>query len=137
MNLELVEEIVALIDNFGQHIAAIDPADTTKTTSQLAGAYDLFDETFKSRVTPQHFDQLWVETLASPFYGPLISMRSNGLLKFDVDAKSGDPVCTSIAIAEFKRGEAPRWEMTFRELNGKWYIEDMPEVFPTATAGRK
>jgi hypothetical protein len=131
------KEIESVIEVFGQHIAAMDPSNAKEATSQLAGAYDLFDEAFKSRVTPQHFDMLWGSTLTSPYYGPLISMRSNGLLRFDTDAKSGDEVCTSTAIAEFKRGEAPRWSMTFRQLNGKWYIEDMPEVFPTAQPGRK
>jgi hypothetical protein len=131
------KEIESVVEVFGQHVAALDPSNASETNSQLAAAYDLFDEEFKSRVTSQHFDQLWVETWTSPYYGPMISMHSNGLLKFDTDAKSGDPVCTSVVIAEFKRGESSRWTMTFRQLNGKWYIEDMPEVFPTAQPGGK
>jgi hypothetical protein len=125
------KEITGLIELFGQNVAAIDPGKPTDTTSHLDSDYGLFDEAFKSRVTRAQFDALWLEYWASPYYGPMASMHSDGVLKFDTDARSGDLVCASIAIAQFKRGEA-RWQMVFRQLNGKWYIEDMPEVFPTA-----
>jgi hypothetical protein len=128
------KEIVAMISTFGQDISQIEPANPDATNSHLASAYDMFDEAFKSRVSLKQFESLWISTLQSPYYGPMVSMYSNDLLKFDVDPKSGDEVCTSIAIAEFKRGEAPRWAMNFRQLNDKWYIEDMPEVFPAAPA---
>jgi hypothetical protein len=128
------KEIVAMISSLGQDISQMDPASADDTSNHLASAYEMFDETFKSRVSLKQFESLWLSTLRSPYYGPMVSMYSNGLLKFDVDPKSGDQVCTGIAVAEFKRGEAPRWAMNFRQLNNKWYIEDMPEVFPAPQA---
>jgi hypothetical protein len=100
----------------------------------LGSAYDLFDESFRSRVGSQRFNTIWEETWASPYFGPLVSMHSNGLLKFDTDARTGDAICTSIAVAEFKRGESPRWPIVFRQLNGKWFIDDLPDLFPNAPA---
>ena len=126
------QEITRIIDVLGQNISAIDPAKMPQTTAHLAAAYDLFDEAFKSRVSSQRFDSLWLGLRAVNYYGPVSSLHSNGLLKFETDPRSGDLTCTSIAIAEFQRGESPRWAMVFRELNGKWYIENIPDLFPNA-----
>jgi hypothetical protein len=125
-------EITHVMDVLGQNVSAIDPAKTTETASHLAAAYDMFDEAFKSRVTIEHFDGLWLEFRASPLWGQMTSLHTNGLLKFDTDPRSGDLTCISTAIAEFPHGESPRWTMVFRQLNGKWYIDNMPDLFPNA-----
>jgi len=127
------KEITRIIDVLGQNISAIDPNKPSETATHLGSAYDLFDEAFKSRVSRQRFDLVWLESRSSPYFGPLSSIHSNGLLKFDTDPRSGDLICTSIAIAEFPHGESPRWTMIFRQLNGKWYI-DSTDVFPNAPA---
>jgi hypothetical protein len=123
-------EVIRLIDSFGKNIAAIDPAKPADTSSHLDAAWAELDEGFKGVVGRQRFDTTWLETLSSPYYGPLLSMHSNDLIKFDTDARSGDQLCTSIAVAQFQRGEAPRWQVIFRKLNDHWYIDNMPDVFP-------
>jgi hypothetical protein len=130
-------QINHLIDQLSQNLSDIDPAKPEATVAHLASAYDLFDESFRSRVTAQHFNALWLQSRASPVFGPLISLKSNGLLKFETDARTDDLTCTSLVIAQFQRGDAPRWAMVFRQLDGKWLVDDMPELFPTAPAQQR
>jgi hypothetical protein len=124
------QTVSRLIETLGQDLSNLNPANMPDMQAHLASAYDMFDEAFKTRIPASHFDGLWTGMRQSQYYGALTAMHSNGLLKFDTDTRSGDPVCTAIAIAEFKMGEAPRWTMTFRQLNGKWMIEDVPDLFP-------
>jgi hypothetical protein len=124
--------ISQVIDSFGQQISAIDSANMPSSLSHLSTAYDLFDEKFKSRVNRETFDARWIAMQASPYYGSMISFRSNGLLKFATDPRTGDLFCSGIGIADFKAGGAARWSLIFRQLNAKWYIEDLPDMFPAA-----
>lgn len=126
------QAVSQMMESFGQEIAAIDSANMPGTLSHLSNAYDMFDEKFKSRVSREDFETKWIAVQASQYYGSMIAFHSNGLLKFANDPITGDLACSGIGIADFKAGGATRWSVIFRQLNGKWYIEDMPDIFPTA-----
>ncbi len=124
------QEVSGLIESLGREMAAIDPADRPGDQKHFAAAYDLFDESFRGRVSRDNFDNNWFAYRLSPYFGAVKSMQSNGLLKFDVDPRSGDRVGETVAVATFERGEPIRWSIYFRQLGGKWYIDGLPDVFP-------
>lgn len=128
-------QVSDLIENFGKQIAAIDPANAADTATHLGSAYDLFDENFRGRVPRAEFDRMWEESFS--LYGPIVSVQSNGLLKLETETRSGDLMCSGIALGDYKRSNGlARWVMVFRKLNGKWYIENLPELFPPPSSAQ-
>jgi hypothetical protein len=73
----------------------------------------------------------------NPNYGGIQAMEWNGLVNFDVDARTNDRIAGSVAIITVKgKSEGvehegkDRRDIRFRKDGGTWQIDDLPEFFP-------
>lgn len=89
-------------------------------------AYALFDDSFKSYVTPELFKSNMISVQAPRGLGKLESMAGNGIVQFE-SANGARPAITK-AIIKFAniRGEDERFDVALREVGGKWMIVRFP-----------
>jgi hypothetical protein len=118
-------QIVALIDQFGQLISRND----------YHGAYNLCDQRFQQRVTEATFIQRWKTAGGSPLIGSITSMEWNQLLDFSDDPVTRDRLASSMVMIHFaKVAGVDREGTVFRKIDGQWWIDDMPGMFPAQPA---
>jgi hypothetical protein len=98
-------------------------------------AYGMCDSRFTSRVPLPIFSERLKIMNNNPVLGPVKAMESNNLLKYDVDPVTGDRTCSGMAVITFGNVQGQdRVGMVFRNLDGKWRIDDLPNMFPQEQA---
>jgi hypothetical protein len=114
-------QIITLIGNFGQLIGHGD----------YHGAYNLCDQRFQQRITEPVFTERWKTTNSSPMIGTITGMEWNNVLAFDLDTVTGDRVASSMVMIHFSKiSGVDRQGTAFRKIDGEWFIDDMPGMFP-------
>lgn len=105
-----------------------------------SGAYDkafeLFSPQFKQmkQIPLDRFGKTW-EAFAN-LYGKITSVKTNGLLQLSAD---GSSCATMLVIDTDKLPQPARRTVVLRRVEGKWFIEDIPELFmapPQAPPGQ-
>ncbi len=121
-------EVVAVIEQFGDLIK----------NDKYAEAYNLLDDRFKDRLPESVFTERWKANSASPIVGHIAGMTWNGHLGFETDAVSDQRVASGIILISFDKLTAKdRQSMLFRKANGKWQIDQIPQVFPAEQAAQE
>lgn len=89
-------------------------------------AYGLYDDAFKSYVTPELFQSNMLSVQAPRSLGQLQSMEGNGIVKFE--SAGGARLAITKAIIKFAniKGEDDRFDVALREIGGKWTIVRFP-----------
>jgi hypothetical protein len=87
-------------------------------------AYLLFDDDFHSYVKPELFKSNLATVQAPRSLGPLKSMDSNGIVKFET--AGGTQLAITRAKITFGRVPDERFEVTLRKIGGKWLILRFP-----------
>jgi hypothetical protein len=120
--------IAQLVRDFGADISA----------RNYDAAYAKMSPRFTERVDKKAFVEEFNGRLQdNPNYGAIQGMEWNGLVNFDVDARTNDPIAGSVAIITVKnksegveREGKDRRDIRFRKRGDAWKIDDMPEFFP-------
>ena len=116
--------IVGQIDELGRYIASRD----------YDKAYAMFSDRFHNRINRSAFDAVWDQAQAFPELGKLVGMRWNETsILFEDEPASGMRVATAYAWVDFEktRDQRARHPLMFRRVQGKWVIEDAPQLFPS------
>jgi len=117
-------QVVALIQQFGQLISRND----------YHSAYNLCDQRFQQRVTEANFIQRWKAAGGSALIGSITSMEWTQLLDFNDDPVTRDRLGTTMVMVHFaKVAGVDREGTVFRKIDGQWWIDDMPNMFPAQT----
>jgi hypothetical protein len=120
------QHVIALIEQFGNLIHA----------EKYDAAYQLCDDHFTGRVSPAQFAEKWKAANSNPIYGGIQKMEWNQLLKFENDPVTNERTCSGMVLMSFaKVSGQERAGMVFRLLNGKWWIDDLPTMFPQEPTG--
>lgn len=116
------EQLVQLIDQLGQSISQ----------GNYQQAYtDHFSRTFRERVPAEQFVNNWRLWQSHPSLGKLKSTRSNGLFNFEVDPTGGLRIAQGQMILEYEnRTPSDRPEIIFTYRDGRWWVEQIPALFP-------
>lgn len=94
-------------------------------------AYQLFDEHFRDRVPLDRFTTVWQQYNAHPNIGKITGGDWNNLLEFATDPVTGERTASGMLVMGFEHIPGKdRVPTIFRLLQGKWWIDDMPNVFP-------
>jgi hypothetical protein len=73
---------------------------------------------------------------ASPMLGHISGFQRK-LMKFDVDPVTEDRLSDGLVLVSFEKITGQdRYGMIFRKVNGKWWIDDMPSMFPAERPGQ-
>lgn len=117
-------QIAELIETLGQHIIA----------ERYESAYHLFSDRFQQRpVTLQQFTERWKNVRQNELYGKLRAMTWNGRVQIEVEPRTGSRFAYAMALFRFDKIEEPlRQQMSFRQSQGKWLVEDVPQLFPAS-----
>jgi len=86
-------------------------------------AYGMYDESFHSYVTLDQY-QNTLAAVQKQMLGPMESMEGNGLIQFE--SAGGTRVAVTKAKIKFARTDVERYDVTLREINGKWTILRFP-----------
>ncbi len=114
-------QVIALIDQFSQFIKK----------SEYHSAYNLCDQRFQQRVTEATFTERWKASNSSPIIGSITLMEWNQLLDFNDDPVTRDRLATTMIMIHFaKVAGVDRQGTIFRKIDGQWWIDDMPGMFP-------
>lgn len=115
------QHVIALIEQFGDFIHA----------EKYNAAYQLCDDRFTGRVSEAQFAEKWKAANSNPIYGSIQKMDWNQLLKFDDDPVTGERICSGMVLLSFAKVPGQeRMGMAFRLLDGKWWVDDLPSLFP-------
>jgi hypothetical protein len=89
-------------------------------------AYALYDDSFKSYVTPELFKSNMLAVQAPRGLGKMESMKGNGIVQFE--SAGGARMGVTKAIIKFAniKGEDERFDVKLREVGGKWMIAEFP-----------
>jgi hypothetical protein len=105
-------------------------SDTTKVKDYAAG-YALLDDGLKARVTMPMYEGVFGHVTHSPVLGTLQYMDWNRMISFDVDQVTGERVANGMVKLKYTNSpQFIRTQMSFRDVNGKWYIDQIPSFFP-------
>jgi len=118
------DTIVRQIEDIGRYLS----------TREYDKAYAMFSERFHKRVDRAAFDAVWDEAQKYPELGKIVGMQWNQTsILFQDEPSSGARVATAYAWVHFEKGgkEKARHPFMFRKDQGKWVIEDAPQMFPT------
>jgi hypothetical protein len=120
------QEIIGIIHTFGDEIKA----------SHYSAAYDLLDSRMKSRVSLEVFQGVGVHVTSSPLLGNLQSMDWNHLLSPDTDPVTGEETANGMMLIFYSNSPTVpvRVGTSFRKVDGKWYIDQIPQFFPEQPA---
>jgi hypothetical protein len=100
-----------------------------------ADAYSLMDDGFKRRVSLSQFETAWQRMAASPIIGGVDHLDWNHLLSFDTDPVDGSRIATGMMLLYARPAEPLRLNFSFRNENGSWQVDQIPQMFATdATA---
>jgi hypothetical protein len=114
-------QMIALIDQFGQFISRND----------YHGAYNLCDQRFQQRVTEAAFTARFKAANGSPIIGSITSMEWNQVLQFNDDPVTRDRLASTMVMVHFSKVSGVDREGTvFRKIDGQWWIDDIPGMFP-------
>ena len=117
--------VVRLIRDFGQDIVH----------ERYAQAYARCDATFRERVPPTMFEGAWRGVRDSKVLGTLAGIDWNGRLVFEVDPLTAEPAASGMVLVQFARSKEPgRTDMFFRQVNGTWQVDNVPQMFPPVAA---
>jgi hypothetical protein len=96
-------------------------------------AYAMFSDRFHNRVTRATFDAVWDQAQSLPQLGKITSMEWNQTsIYFQDEPGSGTRVASAYAWVTFERGkEKARHPLVFRKVDGKWFIDDASQLFPS------
>ena len=114
------EAVNQAIRNFGDQIR----------DGKIEEAYDGFTAKFKSRVSREHFVGRMNSGRNSERFGKLQQIDANNLVVFQTET-NGDRTATAAGLMRFDKIPEPmRQTMLFRQVDGRWVIDDLPELFP-------
>ena len=104
---------------------------TKARSDDVAAAYGLFSDRFRSRIDPKTFaDRL---KALKGFGGKLLSVGSNGLIEFQTDESTGDRYAwTSLKFTFEKFPFADTAKL--HKQGDEWQIDDLPQTFPAPQA---
>ena len=93
-------------------------------------AYDLFSDRFKQHKSLDDFKEFW-ESRRHSALGDIVSMEWNGRLEPVDSPGTNARTAWAAGLIHFEQpAEAPRQEMLFTRVDGKWLIEDYPAMNP-------
>lgn len=116
------EQISALVDAFGKDVIA----------GRYAEAYARLAPRLTARVTPEQFERTMAPRREFAVYGKLDSVKTSSLFHFQTDPSTGARVGAVRINFKYANVEQPAQEdAIFRKIDGKWMLEDMPEIFPS------
>lgn len=118
-------QIVAQLHTLGDDLKSDDYGD----------AYAVFDTQFRRHVSRADFESSWRRLSSSPYLGKLQSIDWNNLLNFDIDPVDESRIASGMMLMKFNPAEPLRIHMTFRNEDGSWLIDQVPEIFPTDKSG--
>jgi hypothetical protein len=101
-----------------------------------ADGYELFDATFRSRVSREAFVERFAALQSSPVYGRITKIDWNGIVLFEVAQGSGIRMAfTKLLITIEFGGQSgiDRQSIQFSRTPNGWRIRDIPVFFPTET----
>jgi len=104
-------------------------------------AWEQFGPRFHERFNKQKFVDTWTTVQASPYYGKIVSMKSNGIIDVSADPTSGVPYARGVVLVErtTPSGAAPpdRRELIFgKDDQGRWVVVDIDAFFQQAAGAR-
>jgi hypothetical protein len=120
------QKISALCQEWGRDIAA----------NQFDKAYKLYSDRFTDSVPFAEFKAHMTYVQSDPYTGPVANADWNGLAQFDSDSNSGVMTATGMVLVSYTHGVSDRWSTFFRQVNGQWQIDSMPDVFTEQKAPR-
>jgi hypothetical protein len=97
---------------------------------------ELFSPTFKERISAARFVDVWRPMRSSPSIGALKGLSSNGLFNFEVDTDTNLRIAQGQLIFEYEKltpQDRPQIYFTYRD--GRWWIENIPALFPLEATG--
>ena len=116
------QEIVRQIEELGRHVSARD----------YEKGYAMFSDRFRNRVDRTTFDAVWDQVHSVPELGKFLGMEWNRTnIYFEDEPGSGTRVATAYAWVNFEKPskERARHPLQFRKAEGKWVIDDAPQLF--------
>ncbi len=119
------DQIISVIQQFGSLLGQ----------KKFPAAYVLLDERLKTRVTPATFEGVVANVANSPYLGPLQNADWNGLIGFETDEVTGEALANGMVLLKYSPDERffRRLGMSFRKIDGKWLIDQIPALFPEET----
>ena len=119
------DQVISLIRGFGQDIVA----------GRFPQAYDRCDDEFHHNVSLARFEGTWRQVRQSKLLGNMTGTDWNGLLNFDADPVTGQPIGGGMVLIHFDSSPEPvRTDMFFKYGDHGWVIDRIPEFFPAPTA---
>ncbi len=113
-------EIVAKIEQLGKDLSQ----------TNYDAAWELFGSRLKERVTKEQFVDVWTRVQASPLYGHISAMHSNGIVDVQIDRESGTTFARGVILVQLASGREDRREALFRKTEDQgWVIEDVQGFF--------
>lgn len=94
-------------------------------------AYQLFSPEFRFRVNLAQFTSRMQLLRENPYYGTLVSIRSNGYVVFE--GGYADQIRLGVSRLEMKFSKQPQplaQDSTFRRRDGIWFIDNISDMFP-------
>ena len=120
----------------GQIIALIEQVGKDLNRADYDAAWQQFGLRFQQRVKKEDFVNLWTQIQASPLYGPIKSMRWNGIL--DVQVEGGVMLARGVILVELADGKTDRRGAVFRKSqDDRWLIDDLEGYFDAVMAKSK
>ncbi len=100
-------------------------------------AYALFSPAFRKRLDGPTFESRW--RAMQQFAGhSVVGMSSNGNFQFEPVADSDDLLALTKAVLRFQGVDEPsRYLVKLFKTSGRWYVEDVPELFPAPPPSMK
>ena len=116
------EQIAALVDAFGKDIIA----------GNYKDAYARLAPRLTARITPEAFERTMAPRRESSVAGKLESVKTSSVFQFQNDPASGARVGAVKLNLKYANFDQPAQEDgIFRMVDGKWLLEDIPEIFPS------
>jgi hypothetical protein len=117
-------EIAAKQDDENKIAATLSDVGKFIRAGQFDGAYALFDDAFRKRVSLKQFKSTWDAVQAPAALDQMQSMEWNGVSPH-VESAGGIPLAETKAIIKFKKVSAERFDVTMRKVGDKWLISRM------------
>jgi len=110
--------------------------DETIRAGNLEEAYALFSPKFTARVPLDEFKKRLTLVANSPNLGKLKSITWNGIMIAFEDPMTESRFARCLIDLQLEKAAAPsKHDFVLRDYSGKWQIEDLPSIFPSAAPG--
>jgi hypothetical protein len=107
----------------------------TVRDGQFEAAYSLFSPRFHDRVGQAEFTARIRPWSSSPNYGKLRAIGPGSRVEFQVDPQSGTRTARTRLALDVERGSvAEAIEAQLHISEGRWMLDNLPEVFPVQSA---